>query len=276
MKTKHWIITTLFISSTALAGTYNFYFYDDEGKPRTEEETQEPKAVRGEDVNSVSSRANSEGSQDPSNQELTDEKISQLADEVAKRINKNEPQQPAQIVQTVQSIPASKDEFHFISRDRYLAFGVGMESPFVQDGEIIKDPLAYGKESYFIRAKFFPLIGFEGALSDKEKTGSAYRVAAFTEFNLTKYTALHFMGGVMENPTVYFLNNDKKQKTISYDDRPYGGIGLKFRLFSRVDLSGSMNMVANKDIGPIKNSKNRKEFLDSFKPFYTIGASFVF
>ena len=207
------LLLSSFLSQRLKAGTYNFYFYDNEDG-KNKKESQELKEKNMEEISSQPS-----------------------------------PEQTI-ISPSAPSSPPSKSYF-LTSPDHYFSVGLNSEFYFPSKVYFPNGTSAEAEKlvspTIFFRTKFLPLITLEGAfpLSSYHDKFELYRGGLLVELGLWKTLSLHLGGGLLYN--VYY----KELFPLDFDTKynhafaGYLGAGVKVRLFNHFDVSATVNTIPN-------------------------------
>lgn len=250
------------------ANEYNFYFYGDNDEAKMEKK--ESTEVKG----------------DPAKQDGTkilsdDEKIKQLADELAKKIS--ERNQGASVTQATQTQPVfvePSQEYYFLS-DPKNYWGAGISTWTEHDDH---DLMA------FIQAKFLPYLTAQAAVpmtsSDHGPFDGTVYVGGMSEIHLTKNILANVLGGfvlkkkVISGTSSYRDGNSYKIETrYRDDDVPYVGAGFKWHVFKYVHLNASIHQeIGRGSISPLNSLHKLSDLSRYFSSdrFWTVGVSLNF
>jgi hypothetical protein len=208
--------------------TYNFYFNDDE---KAEESKKQKKKAKKEEVEKQTR-------QDRDNDDdLSEDKISQLADEIAKKIQKQSQPLTGTNQNELAAIKMAKNQYQGIY---YLSAGLGMETFDGHKGQT--------QGTYVLKAKLFPYLGFEGTLPAEilDNFSKGYRVGAVLEKNIFNKSAVSLNGGYIKRSFYLGPNEEMNFAIHTQQTDPYVGLGLRLR-FNNLDVTAGINKAFEKD-----------------------------
>jgi len=245
------VLSTLLVSHTQADNTYNFYFHD-EGVPKVEKNNKEETPASKEEEKQ-------EEIQPQTTDDLSEDKISKLAEEIAKKIGAGQQQNP----QAFEKLP----KLNAYDGENYLSIGLANETGGIPD--------FYGFEPSFsrktmngirgnklaLRTKFLPYLGFEALIAtdqilNTKNSNSKFhehsRGGIFIEKRIFQKSGAFLNGGIIQrqfkNTNIY-----NTETYVSKTEDAYFGGGLRLRLMN-FDLVGSLNFITEDMSGKLMDS----------------------